>query len=65
MTFWLIVLAVVVVLGALAWWTSGRTRRSGVDADKMRRSTQDSQNDVSNRAGRPPGNGVGPIGPLG
>jgi hypothetical protein len=63
--FWIITLAVVVVLGALAWWTSGRTRSGGVDSAKMRRRTPDSQNDVSNRAGRPPGNGVGPIGPMG
>jgi Flp pilus assembly protein TadB len=63
MLFWLIVLGVIVVLAALAWWTSGRTRRGGVDSDKMRRSTLDSQNDVSIRAGRP-GPGPGPIGPV-
>lgn len=27
MWFWLIALAVVVVLGALAWWSSGRSKR--------------------------------------
>lgn len=32
--FWWIVLAVVVVLGALAWWSSGRQRR-GVDVAKF------------------------------
>ncbi|MEP9361968.1 hypothetical protein ABLE68_03310 [Nocardioides sp. CN2-186] len=34
--FWLIAAAVLVVLFALAWWTSGRTRR-GVDAGSLRR----------------------------
>ncbi|WP_133058935.1 MULTISPECIES: hypothetical protein [unclassified Nocardioides] len=63
MMFWLVALVVVVVLGALAWWTSGRPRRGGVDADKMRRSTLDSQNDASDRANRP-GPGPGPIGPI-
>jgi hypothetical protein len=64
--FWLIVLAVVVVLAAVAWWTSGRTRSRGVDAEKMRRSILDSQNDASTRANRPgSGSGPGPIGPIG
>jgi hypothetical protein len=63
--FWLIVLAVVVVLGALAWWTSGRTRHGGVDSAKMQRSLLDTQNDASTRANRPgTGSGPGPIGPL-
>ncbi len=34
--FWLIVLVVVVVLGALAWWSSGRQRK-GVDPAGVRR----------------------------
>ncbi|HYF73061.1 MAG TPA: hypothetical protein VD864_09580 [Nocardioides sp.] len=33
MTFWLIVLAVAVVLFALAWWSSGRTKRIAPHAD--------------------------------
>jgi hypothetical protein len=32
--FWWIVLVVVVVLGAFAWWASGR-QRSGVDDAKV------------------------------
>ncbi len=34
--FWLIVLVVVVVLGALAWWSSGRQRK-GVDTAGVQR----------------------------
>lgn len=34
--FWLIVLVVVVVLGALAWWSSGRQRK-GVDSRAVQR----------------------------
>ena len=59
MWIWLIVIAVVVVLGALAWWTSGRSHAGGLGSDRMRRSKLDSQNDVSTRSGRP---GQGPGG---
>jgi hypothetical protein len=34
--FWLIAAAVALVLFALAWWSSGRTRK-GVNADALRR----------------------------
>ncbi len=34
--FWLIVVAVVVVLGALAWWSSGR-QRAGVEGGTVQR----------------------------
>jgi hypothetical protein len=53
MMFWLIVLAVVVVLGALAWWTSGRKKPGGVDAEKFRRAREKSEGDVGIRSGRP------------
>lgn len=42
MMFWLIVLAVAVVLFALAWWSSGRTKRiaarpdAGAETDRGR-----------------------------
>ena len=42
--FWLIVLAAVVVLGGLAWWSSGRKRRKGVDdgaVERTRRTHED------------------------
>ena len=35
--FWLVVLVVVVVLGAFAWWSSGRQRK-GVDSSAVQRS---------------------------
>jgi hypothetical protein len=31
MTFWIVAGAVCVVLFALAWWTSGRSKRSAID----------------------------------
>lgn len=31
MTFWVVVAVVVVVGGALAWWTSGRSKRAAID----------------------------------
>ena len=31
MTFWIVAGAVVALLGALAWWTSGRSRRTAFD----------------------------------
>lgn len=62
--FWIIALAVVIVLGALAWWTSGRRKAGGgVDAANARSRISNSQADVGIRSGRP--NGSGPIGPLG
>ncbi|MEP9365525.1 hypothetical protein ABLE68_21335 [Nocardioides sp. CN2-186] len=57
--FWLIALAVVLVLGALAWWTSGRARR-GVDSSKMHTSIAKSQSNVGMRSGRPEGGPGGP-----
>jgi hypothetical protein len=35
--FWLVVSVVVVVLGAFAWWSSGRQRK-GVDSASLQRS---------------------------
>jgi hypothetical protein len=54
MMFWIIAAAVVVVGFALAWWTSGRTRR-GLDADGVRRSRGISEGDAAMKAGRPTG----------
>ena len=34
--FWVIVLVVLVVVGALAWWSSG-SRRNGVDSASVQR----------------------------
>lgn len=34
--FWVIVLAVVVVLVGLAWWSSGRQRHGVIDGDVQR-----------------------------
>lgn len=31
MTFWIVAGVVVVVLAALAWWTSGRSKRAAID----------------------------------
>jgi hypothetical protein len=64
MWIWLIVIAVVVALGALAWWSSGRNNASGLGSSRMRRSISDSQSDVSMRAGRP-GRGPQGNGPIG
>jgi hypothetical protein len=65
MVFWLIVLAVVVVLGALAWWTSGRKKPGGVDAEKFRLARERSEGDAGLRAGRPPeGHNPGQGGPY-
>jgi hypothetical protein len=58
--FWWIVLAVAVVLFALAWWSSGRTRR-GVDADALRRSHGKMQGEVGQHSLPPPTPGI----PLG
>ena len=54
--FWLIVLVVVVVLGAVAWWSSGHQRR-GVNYDSVRR-TREADGDRGDRSrgiGGPPG----------
>ncbi|QIG43202.1 hypothetical protein G5V58_10940 [Nocardioides anomalus] len=47
MTFWIVAAAVVAVLGALAWWTSGRSKRTAFDphssllgSDAYRRSVE-------------------------
>jgi Flp pilus assembly protein TadB len=32
MTFWIVAGALCVVLFALAWWTSGRSKRSAIDS---------------------------------
>jgi hypothetical protein len=65
MLFWLIVLAVVVVLAALAWWTSGRKKPGGVDAEKFRQAREKSEGDAGLRSGRPPeGHNPGHGGPY-
>jgi len=54
--FWLIAGVVVVVLGALAWWSSGRQRR-GVNDDGVRR-TREGDGDRGSQyggTGSPPG----------
>ena len=57
--FWWIVLAVAVVLFALAWWSSGRTRR-GVDADALRRSHGKMQGEVGQYSQPPQTPGLWP-----
>ena len=47
--FWLIVLMIVVSLGAVAWWSSGRQRR-GVNDDSVRR-TREADVDRGDRYG--------------
>lgn len=62
---WLVAVAVVVVLAALAWWSSGRARR-GMDQRQLRWVRSTSQSDVGMRSGRPSeGPGVGRGNPLG
>jgi hypothetical protein len=36
MTFWIVSAVVVVVLGALAWWTSGRSNGGAIDPRRAR-----------------------------
>jgi hypothetical protein len=51
--FWLIVLAVVVVLAAVSWWSSGRQRRGINDADvqKLRKKSDGSTGNYGGTAG--------------
>ena len=53
--FWLIALAVAIVLAALVWWTSGRARR-GIDSTKVRRVGDDGNRNAANYDHPPGGN---------
>jgi hypothetical protein len=50
--FWLIALAVVVVLAALAWWTSGRMKPGGPDFTKVSQGSAKSQGRAGMKSGR-------------
>jgi hypothetical protein len=52
MMFWLIVLAVVVVLAALAWWTSGRMKPGGPNSERVSQGSAKSQGRVGMQSGR-------------
>lgn len=52
MIFWLVAAGVVAVLLAVSWWSSGRTRRRGVDSDGLRLARKKSQSEVGMRSGR-------------
>jgi hypothetical protein len=65
MMFWIISAAVVIVLAALAWWSSGR-KRAGLDAQTIHTRIGKGQGDDTRRAGKGTGTnfmpGSGPFG---
>jgi uncharacterized membrane protein YqiK len=55
MTFWIVAAVVVVVLGALAWWTSGRSTRKAFDPHRSLVQSEGYQRSHENQARFDPG----------
>lgn len=57
MTFWIVAGIVVVVIGALSWWASGRSRRAAVDPRRAMIQSDAYQRSHETQARHQPGGG--------